>query len=431
MASILEKNNTTATAINMGNAAMAAQNLPELSPTFVTFDDLLDLADNKSYTEKLKEEAVAKYSIQKSFWRCIDDTSKPSCTLEAIACELFEFHTKGRGYVLIDASDSDKYEGDIATLEPATDTPVQDRSKNKKKKKKKKKNKKVGKATNVRKLRINRAKSGVEWWVQVRGPNTPKGTSLGFHWDENYGENQGMDLERRKITRRNKLPWLSTVSYMSDLGAPTVAVPISPFDVEQSLPKSKGLENDDNELIVSEGYVSFPKLGKHMAFNGHYLHGVPAELVDEEGNPLSTFDGADARGRSQDKPYLRVTFLVNIWINTGPPNCVLPNSLLAPILCKSVNSHKDNTKKDEQCQTDFSYLRASKRGRISEVTTDYETPVCGFGFGKSEEDSYQFWMPVPARTFHKAKVATGAQRRSSFKIRFNGGEESPCFICRA
>ena len=132
----------------------------------------------------------------------------------------------------------------------------------------------------------------------MRGPNTPKGKSLGFHWDENYGENQESESGRTtaKITRRNKLPWISTVSYMSDLGAPTVAVPVSPFDIEQSLPKSKEhFENDENELIVSEGYVSFPKIGKHMAFNGHYLHGVPAELVDEEGAPLRNFDGAGAR----------------------------------------------------------------------------------------------------------------------------------------
>ena len=258
--------------------------------------------------------------------------------------------------------------------------------------------------------------------------------SLGFHWDENYGENQESESGRTtaKITRRNKLPWISTVSYMSDLGAPTVAVPVSPFDIEQSLPKSKEhFENDENELIVSEGYVSFPKIGKHMAFNGHYLHGVPAELVDEEGAPLRNFDGAGAMVKSENKPYLRVTFLVNIWINTGPPNSVLPNSLLAPIICKSVNSNENDSDMDEKCKTNFTFLKSPKRGRISEIATDCETPVCGFGFGKSKEDSYQFWMPVPAHSFYKGKVAKDAQRRSSFRIRFNGGEESPCFICRA
>ena len=152
--------------------------------------------------------------------------------------------------------------------------------------------------------------------------NTTRGKSLGFHWDENYGENQESESGRTtaKITRRNKLPWISTVSYMSDLGAPTVAVPVSPFDIEQSLPKSKEhFENDENELIVSEGYVSFPKIGKHMVFNGHYLHGVPAELVDEEGVPLRNFDGAGATVKSENKPYLRVTFFGKYMDQYGSP----------------------------------------------------------------------------------------------------------------
>ena len=72
-------------------------------------------------------------------------------------------------------------------------------------------------------------------------------------------------------------------------------------------------------------------------------------------------------------------------------------------------------------QDKFHLLKVPKRGRISEIATDCETPVCGFGFGKSKEDSYQFWMPVPAHSFYKGKVAKDAQRRSSFKIRFNGG----------
>ena len=59
----------------------------------------------------------------------------------------------------------------MASVEPVTDTQVQDTSNKKKKEKEKEEKKKgVNKPVNVRKLRINRAKSGVEWWVQVRGP---------------------------------------------------------------------------------------------------------------------------------------------------------------------------------------------------------------------------------------------------------------------
>ena len=117
-----------------------------------------------------------------------------------------------------------------------------------------------------------------------------------------------------------------------------------------------------------------------MAFNGHYLHGVPAELVDEEGVPLRNFDGAGATVKSENKPYLRVTFLVNIWINTGPPNSVLPNSLLAPIICKSVNSNENDSDMDEKSKTDLTFLKLPKRGRISEITTDYEDSGVWFRF---------------------------------------------------
>ena len=76
---------------------------------------------------------------------------------------------------------------------------------------------------------------------------------------------------------------------------------------------------------------------------------------------------------------------------------------------------------DKKCKTNFTFLKSPKRGRISEIATDCETPVCGFGFGKSKEDSYQFWMPVPAHSFYKGKVAKDAQRRSSFRFALMAG----------
>jgi hypothetical protein len=42
-------------------------------------------------------------------------------------------------------------------------------------------------------------------------------------------------------------------------------------------------------------------MGKHVRFDGRYLHGVPEELLRTPGGP-------------------RVTFLVNIWINRNVMN---------------------------------------------------------------------------------------------------------------
>ena len=390
---------------------------PEVPPSFIAYDDLLDVKNNVPYLEKLIQEARNMQSMQKSYWRSSDDVSPPTCTLEAIASELFKFHTNGKDYVMIDGNDVDKYEGKILI----------DNNKKKKKKKKKKKSSALN-IGNVKKLKIDHTKSGVEWWVQVRGPEESKGTSLGFHWDENYENDDDDNNNKNKsslVTRRNKLPWLSTVSYLCDKGAPTVAVPLSPFEVEDRFPKSlaKKNRNDtediDDDLQIKEGYVSFPKIGKHMAFKGHYLHGVPAELVNDNGDPLDGFH--PGKNSNDKKKYVRVTFLVNIWINTGPPNSVMPNTEITPLVNKHVNNNLTSFLKE---------FHTVKRDPISEIITDEGTQVCGFGFGKSADESYQFWLPAPLEAFYKGK-AKKKQPRTSFKLIFNGGEDAPCFLCRA
>ncbi|KAK3275190.1 hypothetical protein CYMTET_16670 [Cymbomonas tetramitiformis] len=60
---------------------------------------------------------------------------------------------------------------------------------------------------------------------------------------------------------------------------------------------------------------SSPEVGKHIKFDGRYLHGVPAEALA----PASA-------------PYTRVTFLVNIWLNHRPVDVpVFPDHLLAKV----------------------------------------------------------------------------------------------------
>ena len=86
---------------------------PEVPPSFIAYDDLLDVKNNVPYLEQLIQEARNMQSMQKSYWRSSDDVSPPTCTLEAIASELFKFHTNGKDYVMIDGNDVDKYEGKI------------------------------------------------------------------------------------------------------------------------------------------------------------------------------------------------------------------------------------------------------------------------------------------------------------------------------
>jgi hypothetical protein len=88
-------------------------------------------------------------------------------------------------------------------------------------------------------------------------------------------------------------PQLSTVTYLTPFGAPTVVLPVRR--------SSAGVLD---RLCNGNVVVSHPVPGKHLAFDGRYLHGVPEVL-------RRAAPGAAAIGR-------RVTFLVNVWLNHRP-----------------------------------------------------------------------------------------------------------------
>lgn len=121
--------------------------------------------------------------------------------------------------------------------------------------------------------------SGVEWWVHFRGPQARDGEAIGFHWDR--------DEAYADLTRQNVHPHVATVTYLSDNGAPTMIL--------EQLPIAKGTSN------ITQAYLSHPKLGKHVSFDGRLLHGVPPELM---------------ASHAEKKHYTRITVrapLLRIW----------------------------------------------------------------------------------------------------------------------
>lgn len=80
-------------------------------------------------------------------------------------------------------------------------------------------------------------------------------------------------------------PHVATVTYLSDAGAPTMVVHHQPMAF-------RGTES------VRHAFISHPRLGKHMSFDGRLLHGVPPELIAPR-TPSS---------------YTRITVLVNVWL---------------------------------------------------------------------------------------------------------------------
>jgi len=122
-----------------------------------------------------------------------------------------------------------------------------------------------------------------------------------FHWDK--------DEEFRIQTQMCIHPHLSTVTYLSDIGAPTLV-----------LDKRADL---DGVLIQNHGdtcgFLSWPKKRKHLSFDGRYLHSAPAELLPEGKFQEQCHVPVEyANNALISRRYKRVTFLVNIWINHKP-----------------------------------------------------------------------------------------------------------------
>ena len=135
-------------------------------------------------------------------------------------------------------------------------------------------------------------RSGAEWWAQVRGGLGASAEGIEFHWDvdEHY-----CDLPGARGLHVH--PHLSTVTYLSDVGAPTLVLDVrSPSaSVEATTARAHG--------PVARGALSWPRLAKHVAFDGSLLHGAVPCLGE------SVPAGRGVR---------RVTFLVNVWLNHRP-----------------------------------------------------------------------------------------------------------------
>eukprot|EP00814_Leptocylindrus_danicus_P016725 CAMPEP_0116003654 /NCGR_PEP_ID=MMETSP0321-20121206/169_1 /TAXON_ID=163516 /ORGANISM="Leptocylindrus danicus var. danicus, Strain B650" /LENGTH=358 /DNA_ID=CAMNT_0003471873 /DNA_START=46 /DNA_END=1122 /DNA_ORIENTATION=+ len=178
--------------------------------------------------------------------------------------------------------------------------------------------------------RIDSSTSGAEWWVQVR-PSTPKSgryamlvgdndaddvmAGISFHWDK--------DEELRIHTGMFIHPHISTVTYLTDIGAPTLVID-KRVDYVTGAPIADNAEAGGGAasvVITHNGFCSWPKSGKHLSFDGRFLHAAPSDFM-EEGifeKQCQVPDGTkDADLKSVQRYHRRITFLVNVWINHRP-----------------------------------------------------------------------------------------------------------------
>lgn len=136
--------------------------------------------------------------------------------------------------------------------------------------------------TKDRALSFDPARSGAEWWTQCIDASD----EIGLHWDRDYAIEGDCGI--------NVHPHLATVTYLSDVGTPTIVLENAPplFSADETRPEVVAL------------HVSWPRRGKHIAFDGRWLHGAP--------------DGFPQSRRAPRAGEKRITFLVNVWLNHRP-----------------------------------------------------------------------------------------------------------------
>ena len=232
--------------------------------------------------------------------------------------------------------------------------------------------------------------SGAEWWTLVLGDNKEgagaaaadddgkkngKGKEsaaeeeeeddnednedeVGWHFDADYGlEEQAPGLLLH--------PRLATVTYLSDYGAPTVVV-------DCKTPEQGKVQHMEGQEI-NKAWVSYPKIGKHIAFDGRLLHGAPAHVFpglqccndkEESDNMKSkqstnaaattTYEppakrakkdnnGTDTSGHHKSHQNQRITLLVNIWLNHCPLDAeLLDDEILEQLKTPWSSNHNNN-----------------------------------------------------------------------------------------
>ena len=169
------------------------------------------------------------------------------------------------------------------------------------------------------------ARLGAEWWVQVKSVSSPgddenkdeeriipvagggAAEAVDLHYDKDEALAEAFGL--------GAFPTLSTVTYLT-VPTTTAAAPTVVFSHRYDESESHG---------ISEMMVNHPAPHKHLVFDGRLLHGAPAHFAlrrerTELLSPtiLSSRIADDDDDDNNNSQSLRITFLVNIWLNHKP-----------------------------------------------------------------------------------------------------------------
>jgi hypothetical protein len=107
-------------------------------------------------------------------------------------------------------------------------------------------------------------------------------------------------------------PRVATITYMSDTGVPTLIL-------NKRSPPPSDLEKKSLNGSINKAWLSHPRFGKHVAFDGRFLHGAPGKYFQSVNKdslsvsePKSKRLKGDYHGANNKIIEKRITFLVNV-----------------------------------------------------------------------------------------------------------------------
>ena len=195
------------------------------------------------------------------------------------------------------------------------------------------------------------ATSGAEWWTLAIDSDN---SDVAWHWDKDYGlEDSGVNLS----------PHLATVTYLSNNGSPTVML-------NKTTPTGY---TEDFSGTADQIFISRPKIGKHISFDGRFLHSAPLEL---------------SLWPNQVKGETRYSFLVNIWLNWKPQDTIVcPNGLLNKLGEKKVDL-------DFSQESKIKVMKCGKDKKSQKTWVNKNTMVYNWDFAMGEQEA-TIKMTVP------------------------------------
>ena len=217
-------------------------------------------------------------------------------------------------------------------------------------------------------------RSGAEWWTLVldapsadgKDAQTQKSThsdsddeeedddEVGMHFDADYG----LEAQMPNFLLH---PRVATITYLSDIGVPTLIL-------DKRSPPPADTEKKSLGGNIAKAWLSHPRFGKHVAFDGRLLHGAPGEFFpavtksrddDESSEPKAKrakVDGTkDNNDENNELSGKRITFLVNIWLNHCPIDAdIMDDDIVSKLTTKwEDSSSQANTKSDESYTPPF------------------------------------------------------------------------------